>query len=359
MATFRKRGNSWRVEICIDGDRESATFDTKALAKEWADRRSTELRQYNGQVGSLSSRTLLADLLKEARRTKPALSRTRRTGEVEKYRIDRLLKHSFCQKEVSKLTEYDFIEYRQDRENAGVSCSTIRRELGIVRTIFNQLIKRRQLAYNPVSPVLRSLPRDREIASILSGEDFRVFEYAHEELNNKSTRNPWLFWALKLAGETGLRKAELLGLRWSAIDFAKHVATIKQVDDLPDKKGNRTTEGTKNGDPEREIPLSPEAIGLLRSIPRANDPELSDHVIPITYNALGCAYKRLKRRAKLAYRWHDLRHTAATNFLERLKNVAHVALITGHKDWRSLKRYTHPKASSVAKLLEQNPASKE
>ncbi len=168
-----------------------------------------------------------------------------------------------------------------------------------------------------------------------------------------------MFWALKLAGETGLRKAELLGLRWSAIDFAKHVATIKQVDDLPDKKGNRTTEGTKNGDPEREIPLSPEAIGLLRCIPRANDPELSDHVIPITYNALGCAYKRLKRRAKLAYRWHDLRHTAATNFLERLKNVAHVALITGHKDWRSLKRYTHPKASSVAKLLEQNPASKE
>ncbi|MDO9596108.1 MAG: hypothetical protein Q7J47_00150 [Azoarcus sp.] len=45
MATFRKRGNGWRVEICVDGERDSTTFDSKAEAQAWADKRSTELRR--------------------------------------------------------------------------------------------------------------------------------------------------------------------------------------------------------------------------------------------------------------------------------------------------------------------------
>ena len=45
MATFRQRGDAWRVEISVNGTRESATFDTKTQARAWASKRETELRE--------------------------------------------------------------------------------------------------------------------------------------------------------------------------------------------------------------------------------------------------------------------------------------------------------------------------
>jgi len=47
MASFRKRANSWRVEISVKGYRESESFPTKKEATEWAASRETELRALN------------------------------------------------------------------------------------------------------------------------------------------------------------------------------------------------------------------------------------------------------------------------------------------------------------------------
>jgi len=46
MATFSRRGNSWRVEVRKQGTRNSATFRTKAQATAWAVKAEAEL--YNG-----------------------------------------------------------------------------------------------------------------------------------------------------------------------------------------------------------------------------------------------------------------------------------------------------------------------
>ena len=43
MATFRKRGRTWRVEVCKNGIRDSASFDTKSQAKEWASTTETQI----------------------------------------------------------------------------------------------------------------------------------------------------------------------------------------------------------------------------------------------------------------------------------------------------------------------------
>ncbi|MBD5804542.1 site-specific tyrosine recombinase XerC [Azoarcus sp. Aa7] len=353
MATFRKRGNSWRVEICIDGLRESATFDSKGAGQAWADKRSTELRQAQivQTTNELGQKTL-GELLQEIVNERLPLSRTRRTQEAAEHRIERMKKRSICDKQVRLLTISDFKAYVDDRKKEGVVASTIRRELGVVRAAFNRLIAKGQLDYNPVQPVLKSQPRDRLVSNLLSDAQFRRMEIAHEELNSKRTKNPWLFWAFRLAAETGLRKAEMLGLEWDDIDLESRIAMIRRVDDLPSEDGERTTEGLKNGDPERQIALTPEAVEILLHMPRAIDPTLRERVIPTSYNALSCAFERLRRRAGLQrFRWHDLRHMAATALLSRLGNVAEVAVVTGHKDWKSLARYTHPQAAAVAQKL--------
>ena len=50
-------------------------------------------------------------------------------------------------------------------------------------------------------------------------------------------------------------------------------------------------------------------------------------------------------------RFHDLRHEATTRLFEKGLNIMEVASITGHKDLRMLRRYTHLKAEDLAKKL--------
>ncbi|MDO8418113.1 MAG: hypothetical protein Q7S87_18245 [Agitococcus sp.] len=50
MATYRKRGNSWRVEICVNGIRASSSHDTKAQAKHWAIHKEVEMKAYYSDI---------------------------------------------------------------------------------------------------------------------------------------------------------------------------------------------------------------------------------------------------------------------------------------------------------------------
>jgi len=50
-------------------------------------------------------------------------------------------------------------------------------------------------------------------------------------------------------------------------------------------------------------------------------------------------------------RFHDLRHEATTRLFEKGLNIMGVASITGHKDLRMLRRYTHLKAEDLARKL--------
>ena len=50
-------------------------------------------------------------------------------------------------------------------------------------------------------------------------------------------------------------------------------------------------------------------------------------------------------------RFHDLRHDATTRLFEKGLNIMEVASITGHKDLRMLRCYTHLKAEDLARKL--------
>ncbi len=64
------------------------------------------------------------------------------------------------------------------------------------------------------------------------------------------------------------------------------------------------------------------------------------------------AWDRLCRRAAIEdLHFHDLRHEAISRFFERGLSVPEVALISGHRDYRMLFRYTHLRAEDVAKKL--------
>ena len=64
------------------------------------------------------------------------------------------------------------------------------------------------------------------------------------------------------------------------------------------------------------------------------------------------AWKRLIKRSGITdLHFHDLRHEAITRFFEMGLSVPEVAVISGHKDYRMLARYTHLRAEDVASKL--------
>ena len=91
------------------------------------------------------------------------------------------------------------------------------------------------------------------------------------------------------------------------------------------------------------------AVGILRTLPHA----LHYIALPgVTTGAVKRSYMRAIRRAGIQdLRFHDLRHEATTRLFEKGLNIMEVASITGHKDLRMLRRYTHLKAEDLARKL--------
>ncbi len=140
---------------------------------------------------------------------------------------------------------------------------------------------------------------------------------------------------LRFAIETGMRRGELVNARWQFVDWARRTLHIPE---------------TKNGHP-RTIPLSGEAIRILRGI--LDGGHDSVRIFPLSANAVRLAWGRLIKRARITnLRLHDLRHEAVSRFFEKGLSVPEVALISGHRDYRMLARYTHLRPEDVAKKLD-------
>lgn len=97
------------------------------------------------------------------------------------------------------------------------------------------------------------------------------------------------------------------------------------------------------------MPLSSTAVAVLRALPRALH---GDVFAGVTREAVKRSYTRAIRRAGIEnLRFHDLRHEATTRLFEKGLNLMEVASITGHKDLRMLRRYTHLKAADLGRKL--------
>ena len=126
----------------------------------------------------------------------------------------------------------------------------------------------------------------------------------------RESASPDLYPAVILALSTGARAQEVLGLRWPDVDLARRVATLHE---------------TKNGE-RRVLPLAGPALELLRE--RAKVRRLDTDLVfpgrarrnkpgeppkPPAPVDLRAPFETALKRAGIAdFRWHDLRHTAAS-----------------------------------------------
>ena len=323
MATFRKRGAyQWQAQVRKKGQPlQTKTFETRALAEQWA--RAIEVEMDKGvfisraEAESTTLKELLERYLEEITPLKKgAASKTNRARA--------LIRLPLARRYVAGIRGVDIARYRDERLRK-VTPSTVKRDLVLLGHVFEVARKEWGIhVHNPVRDIrlpADNRPRDRRLQD---GEEARLLTACEQ------ARNPWLLPIVQLALETAMRQGELIRLRWEHIDLNRRTAH------LPD---------TKNGE-SRTVPLSTTAIRVLRALPRS----LHGQAFPgVTTEAIKRAYIRAVRRSSIEdLRFHDLRHEATTRLFEKGLNIMEVASITGHKDLRMLRRYTHLKAEDLA-----------
>jgi integrase len=148
---------------------------------------------------------------------------------------------------------------------------------------------------------------------------------------------------IRLALATAMRAQELLGLVWSEVKLDRHFIGIPE---------GRTKTGTA-----RSVPLGPEGRAVIAALHARRSPE-DDRVfwtLPASTSVMGHSFKAITKRAALVdLRFHDLRHEATSRLFEDTSlRQLEIALITGHSNPATLKRYADLRPEHLLKALEQ------
>lgn len=191
-----------------------------------------------------------------------------------------------------------------------------------------------QSPFTVVKPPIEDNQRTRRLTP---DEQLRLLDACDQMYKNRENLKRIINFAL----ETAMRAGEILKLEWHEINFETRSIHI------PREKCK-----TKR---DRTVPITTPCMAILKAQKKANVDSSNAYVFGMwdSSDVLGHRFKVLTKNAKIeGLRFHDLRHEATSRFFEKstLTDIE-IALITGHSDLRTLKRYTHLRPNSLLKKM--------
>lgn len=235
--------------------------------------------------------------------------------------------------QLSAITTNMISDYRSERA-IKVKPATIYLELALMRRMFN--VARREFKLvkdNPVADLSFSVGNKNARDRWLTVED-------EQRLLEAATNPVWLRMLLLTALHTGMRRGEMLALKWQDVDMFRRLITIHR---------------SKNGD-KRAIPLSQTLYSVFK---QAKIRDISGLVFPIAIRSLRAAFDKALAKANIAdFHFHDLRHTFATRLVQNGVDLFKVKEILGHKTIIMTMRYSHHCCDSLRSsidVLDKNP----
>ena len=357
MASIRERidsngKKSYHVQIRIKGfPPQTQTFDNKTEGKHWAARIETEIRAGRYMPHAVAQRHTMRELLEDYKTKvlipfKPKESRTQ-LPQIDWW-IDKLGNYS-----LADITPAAIAKCRDEllvtpfgKKGKKRAPATVVRYLAGLSQAFNIAVNEWQwMPESPMAKVSKPKVSNERLRHLSADEQSRLLEAATHSANQ------YLHAILVLALSTGMRQSEIMTLRWGDV----------LIEDAHES-GLILLEKTKNGE-RRGVPLVRNAFIAIKSIrnihAESNNGKINgtallfpseiDSSKPVEIRK---AWETTIRRAAIAdFRFHDLRHTAASYLAMEGATAPEIAEILGHKSLQMVKRYSHFTKTHISDLM--------
>lgn len=348
MASITKLpSGAYRVQVRRKGRYASETFLRRDDAQKWARQAETLVDQglppNRSSVARLHTFGDLVDLHiadmcavgKPPRRSKAATLAT--------------LKRDLGKEKIGHLDRHKLIEYGRKRADQGAGPVTLGIDIGVIKMILTHAaavhgleiriegVDLARVALKRLGLIGKGIERDRRPTTAELGRLFRCFD-ENTRLTMPMTR------IVQFAIATAMRLDEICRADWSDLDIDRRMLLIRDRKDPRNKAGN-----------DQRIPLFAatgfDAWALVmaqaKHLGKAKGP-----IFPYNSKSVGTAFRRACADANVKdLHFHDLRHEGTSRLFEVGLSIEQVALVTGHKDWKMLRRYTHIRPEALHRLV--------
>ena len=221
------------------------------------------------------------------------------------------------------LTEGRVPRIESEKQPKGLSAKTVRNINQVISSAMDMAVRHKLILSNPTEGCelpkvehreMKTLPAEQLGAFLREAEESGVYELYYLDL------------------ATGLRRGELLGLKWEDIDLQNGVIHVRRQVARVDGEVKEMPLKTKNS--YRNISISQDAVAMLTEMEAHRS---SDYVFPsstggpISPDGVNNMLHRVLKRAGLpSIRFHDLRHTFATLALQNGVDIKTVSGMLGH-----------------------------
>jgi integrase len=360
------RGTSWRIQyIDADGRQIKETLGREPDWNRLRAERALGARLAEVEKGMRKPRRRTFDDLADEFEAVAIPARPRKKSTVIDYKatVRNHLRPAFGHLDLGRLSHQPdaFERYAANKIANGLSPKTVRNHLVLLGLMFRSARRWRWVAENPMELVEKPAMADAETETIDASTIADLLAaYRILEADADDEERFWFAAARRMtvvALSTGLRRGELLGLRWKDVDFLERRLHVRQQF----VRNEITTPKSKAG--RRSLGLGPVAVEALEEQYRATRCR-ADESIVFCHPALGTpldpskltryARKALdKAEVPSAFRpWHGMRHTALTETAAAGVPRMFVQAKAGHAHGSTTERYLHAQKTSYPDAAE-------
>lgn len=248
--------------------------------------------------------------------------------------ICRVLVRKFKGKTLRQITSPLIESFKQEflnqttRRGSRRSMATVNNHLRVLSKIYSLAVDAEIIESNPCRKVKKFQPNNQRVRVLSKEEETRLFEALDD--------NELVKQIVTLALHTGMRRGEIFNLKWFDVDFARGFIQVRE------SKSNK----------KRPIPMNSTVSSLLGGLKRKSEYVFPSPRTGAKLDNIKKSFHRAVEKAGIEdFRFHDLRHTAATRMADSGADAFTLMKILGHSDIRMTSRYTHATDSALRRAV--------
>ena len=357
--------NYIEAQIMIDGKRESKTFKLKRDASKWLQGKQDEVNKGTHiESNKIKFKEYAAIFLKD--KEIEGKKNTTLTGwklyldnhilpvfgNVVLKDITTAMINKFYDEKLGTVSQRKKSSKTEDKKAELISPNTVLFFHRILHNILNHAVKQRLLSYNPATACSKPKAVKPKINILTVEEVLKILEVAstynikkNGEINEKV--NSSYYPALLVDVYTGLRRSELMGLKWEYVDLENGILTIAETL-LQTNKEIYQEDDTKTYAGKRTVSIPSEVVEVLRKHKAyVGDTEYvfcnkkGERPDPHNFNRF---FQKLLEKAGITkhVRVHDLRHTNVSMMVLQNVNPKDISKRIGHASYAfTMQTYAH------------------